>query len=341
MKILLIGGTGKISTAISQKLQMMGHQLTLLNRGKRSEQVPDGTEIVVGDIHDEDAVAKLLAGRTFDVVANFIAFEVADVQRDFRLFQGKTKQYIFISSASAYQKPPVNPVIMESTPLANPYWEYSRKKIACEDWLMGQFRDTGFPLTIVRPSHTYDEFSIPLALHGNKGAWQTLRRMLEGKPVPIHGDGSTLWTLTHSRDFADAFIGLLGNPHSIGQAIQITSDECLTWTQVHEIIAARLGVTLNPLYVPSGLLSHVGNKFGYDFAGGLLGDKSCNAIFDNTKLKQLVPGFQATTRFDQGMDEAISNMYAHPELQQEDAEYDAFCDDLSEMMEDMFQRFAK
>jgi len=340
MKILLIGGTGTISSAITAKLKNSGHELTLLNRGQSRNHLTEDVEVISGDINNEAEIAKLLEGRTFDVVADFIAFELSHVERDYRLFAGITKQYIFISSASAYQKPPVDAVITESTPLSNPYWQYSRNKAICEEWLMDRFREDGFPVTIVRPSHTYHRESAPVALHGHHGSWQILKRMLEGKPVVIPGDGSSLWTVTHHADFANGFIGLLGNPHALGQAVHITNDESLTWTQIHEIIAMQLGVKLNPLYVSTDLLIHAGKKFGYDFEGALLGDKSRTVLFDNSKVKRLVPGFVATTRFDQGMAEAIPHILANPELQKEDLEYDAFCDEIEAAMKQAYDRFS-
>ena len=326
MKVLLIGGTGTISTAISQQLQEQGHDLTLFNRGQSKTRVPDGAKLICGNIHNEEETAALLAGQKFDVVANFIAFGLGDVQRDYRLFKDIAKQYIFISSASAYQKPPVDPVITESTPLSNPYWGYSHNKVLCEDWLMERFKQDGFPVTIVRPSHTYSDRSVPVALHGNNGSWQVLKRMLEGKPVIIPGDGSSLWTVTHNSDFAKGFIGLMANPHTIGQAIHITNDERLTWTQIHEIIADKLDVKLNPCYVSSDLLIATGKSVGYDFEGPLLGDKTHTVIFDNAKLKRLVPGFTATMRFDQGIEDTIKHILDNPEYQKEDPEFDEFSD---------------
>lgn len=216
MKALFIGGTGTISTAVTALAREKGWEVTLLNRG--SKPVPEGMESIVSDIHDEAAVARIMEGRTYDVVAQFIAYGAEDVQRDIRLFQGKTRQYIFISSASAYQKPAAGCPITESTPLINPYWEYSRKKIDAEEVLTAAYRKNGFPVTIVRPSHTYDGKKPPVAIHGHKGNWQILKRILEGKPVIIPGDGTSLWTLTHSADFARGYVGLMGNPHAIGNA---------------------------------------------------------------------------------------------------------------------------
>ncbi|MCL2865902.1 MAG: SDR family oxidoreductase [Lachnospiraceae bacterium] len=340
MKILLIGGTGTISLAISQRLQELGHTLTLFNRGKSKAFVPVGAELICGDIQNEAEIAKLLQGRKFDVVANFIAFEVTDVQRDFRLFQEITDQYIFISSASAYQKPAVSPFITESTPLSNPYWVYSRKKIACEEWLMERFREDKFPITIVRPSHTYGNTKVPLALSGHKGSWPVVRRIMDGKPVLIHGDGSSLWTLTHNTDFAKGFIGLLGNCHAIGQAVHITSDESLTWTQIHEIIAQKVGGKLVPCYVPSDTIIKVGKRFGYDYEGGLMGDKATTVIFDNSKLKKLVPDFVATTRFDLGIADTIEHILKNPQYQTEDKDYEEFTVYLHQKMQEMEGKLA-
>lgn len=328
MKILLIGGTGTISTDISALLLQQGHQLYLLNRGSQNSLLPQGAQQIIGDIHDEAAVKTSLASHQFDVVADFIAYTLEDVQRDVRLFEGKTKQYVFISSASAYQKPLPGPYITESTPLKNPYWEYSRNKIACEDYLMQLYRQQNWPVTIVRPSHTYSSRSIPLGLHGKQGSWPVLQRILQGKPVLIHGDGTSLWTFTHSRDFAKAFTGLLGNPHAIGQAVHITSDESLTWNQAYQCIASALQMPLRTAHVSSFSIAALGQKYGYDFKGSLLGDKACSVIFDNSKIKRLVPGFVATIRYDQGIQESVQHFMQNPALQIPDDEFDAFCDEI-------------
>lgn len=323
MKALFIGGTGTISSAITKQLVDEGCELYLLNRGTRNKSLPAGVHVIEADIHDEARVAALIADLKFDVVADFIAFEPVHVERDYRLFKDKTKQFIFISSASAYQTPLSDYRITEGTPLSNPYWEYSRNKIACEEYLIKQYREQGFPITIVRPSHTYNEKSIPLGVHGAKGSWQVARRMLANKPVIIHGDGTALWTMTHNRDFAKGFIGLMGNIHAIGEAVHITSDETVTWNQIYEVIADALGVKLNAVHVSSTFLSKCSN--GY-YEGGLLGDKANSVVFDNSKLKRLVPGFAATTRLDQGMKETVNYILAHPELQTEDKEFDDWCD---------------
>jgi nucleoside-diphosphate-sugar epimerase len=276
-----------------------------------------------GDINDEASIKGLIADHYFDVVADFIAFTPDQVERDYRLFKGRTKQYVFISSASVYQKPLAHYVIDEGTPLSNPYWEYSRNKIACEEALMVHYREDGFPVTIVRPSHTYDERSIPLGVHGHHGSWQVAKRMLEGKPVIIHGDGTSLWTMTHNRDFARGFIGLLANIHAIGEAVQITSDESLTWNQIYQTIAKVLDVDFKPYYVPSDFLDAVGP---YDFKGGLLGDKARSVVFDNRKLKRLVPGFVAKIRFDEGIKKTLKHVMNNKALQVEDPEFDYWCD---------------
>ncbi len=323
MKALFIGGTGIISSAISSSLVEQGWELYLLNRGNRSDRIPEGAKLIKADINDEVLVSSLIKDEDFDVVADFIAFVPSQVERDIRLFSGRTKQYIFISSASAYQKPLSDFRITESTPLANPYWEYSRNKIACEELLMSEYRNNGFPVTIVRPSHTYDHSSIPLGVHGNNGSWQVIKRMLENKPVIIHGDGSSLWTLTYNTDFAKGFIGLMGNIHTIGEAVHITSDESLTWNQIYQIIASALGVKLNAVHIATDYLAACSD---YDFTGSLLGDKSNTVVFDNSKIKRLVPGFIATVRFDQGVRFVLENILSHPELQTEDKEFDDWCD---------------
>ena len=273
-----------------------------------------------------------------DSVCDFIGFVPAQVERDYRLFAGKTKQFMYISSASAYHKPVRDYRITEATTLANPYWEYSRNKIACEEFLMKKYRDEGFPVTIIRPSHTYSERAMPMGVHGNKGSYQVIKRMLEGKPVIIHGDGTTLWTLTYNTDFAKGFIGLMGNPHAIGEAFQITSDESLTWNQIHEIIADALGVELKPYYVSSDFLASVSD---YGLYGGLLGDKARSVVFDNSKLKNAVPGFTATVRFEEGARLVLDYVMSHPECQIEDPEFDAWCDKVIAELEEAKARIGK
>ena len=325
MKALFIGGTGTISTAIVRRLaEELGWEVWLLNRGNRA--VPEGVHQIIADISDETDVAQKLEGMEFDVVNEFIGFVPEQVERDYRLFRGKTKQYIFISSASAYHKPAASYIITEGTTLANPHWEYSRNKIACEEFLMKKYREEGFPVTIVRPSHTYDERNVPLGVHGKKGFYQVIRRMLDGKPVIIQGDGSSLWTATFNTDFAIGYTGLMGNRHAIGEAFQITGDETLTWDQIYQTIADALGVKLNAYHVSSDFLSAAGDKYGFDFEGSLTGDKSVSVVFDNRKLKRVVPDMKTTVRFDQGVRIALDYVLSHPECQVEDPEFDAWCD---------------
>ena len=339
MKILFIGGTGTISSAITKQIiSNNSHQLYLINRGTRNNIISDKVTLIQTDINDEDAVAEKIKDLNFDVVADFIAFAPEQLERDYRLFKRKTKQFIFISSASAYQTPLCDFRINEGTPLANPYWEYSRNKIACEVYLMKIYREKGFPITIIRPSHTYDERSVPLGVHGHNGSWQVIKRMLDGKPVIIHGDGTSLWTMTHNSDFAKGFIGLMGNLHAIGEAIQITSDETLTWNQIYQCIADKLGVTLKPYYVSSSLLASIGD---YNFQGSLIGDKGNSVVFDNSKLKRLVPGFIATKRFDEGIDETIQYVRAHKECQNPDEEFDNWCDKIIDALDGVKMKFAK
>jgi nucleoside-diphosphate-sugar epimerase len=325
MKALLIGGTGQISMAITKKLVADGWEVWLLNRGNRNLGIPEGVHCVVADINDEAAVLQGIEGMYFDCVCEFIGFVPEQVERDWRLFEGRTGQYIYISSASAYHKPVRSYVISEGTTLANPYWQYSRDKIACEELLMREYRENGFPVTIVRPSHTYCERGVPISVHGPKGSWQVLKRMMEGKPVIVQGDGSSLWTLTWNEDFAKGFIGLIGNPKAIGEAFQIMSDEQLTWNQIYASVAKALGTTFRPYYVASSFLADVCPK-EYDLLGNLIGDKAVSVVFDCTKLKRAVPGFQATTRFDEGVRRCIKYLLSHPELQVEDPEFDTWCE---------------
>lgn len=330
MKILFIGGTGTISMAVSKLLLSQGHTLYLLNRGNRNLSLSGDLVELKADVNDENRVKELIKELHFDAVADFIAFEPPQLERDYRLFKGKTDQFIFISSASAYQKPLADYRINEGTPLANPYLEYSRNKIACEDYLMKLYREEGFPVTIIRPSHTYDERSVPMGAHGKNGSYAIVKRMLEGKPVLIHGDGTSLWTLTHNSDFAVAMAGLIGNIHAIGEAVQITSDESLTWNQIYQIVANALGVKLNAVHASTEFLDACGE---YDFRGSLLGDKSNTVVFDNSKLKRLVPGFTARVRADQGIRDTVSYVLSHQECQVEDSDFDAWCDRVVEALD--------
>ena len=323
MKILFIGGTGTISMAITRLLAKQGHELWLLNRGNRNSDLPENVRTITADISNEEETAKKLDGMTFDCVGEFIGFVPSQLERDFRLFNGRTKQFIYISSASAYQKPPTGYVITEDTPLENPYWEYSRNKKACEEYLMERYKKDGFPVTIVRPSHTYDERSVPLGVHGNGGSWQVVKRIKEGKPVIIHGDGSSLWTITHNSDFAKAYVGLIGNPKAIGEAFHITSDESVSWNEIYKAIADALGTELKPYYVSSRTLADMSD---YDFVGSLIGDKANSVVFDNSKVKALVPDFRAEVSVREGIRRTVEYILAHPEYQNDDEEFDQWCD---------------
>lgn len=332
MRALLIGGTGTISMAITRLLVEKNWEVYLLNRGNRNDIVPEGVKFITVDINDEKAVLEAIGDMTFDCVGEFIGFDVSQVERDIRLFTGKTKQYLYISSASAYHKPVREYRITEATTLANPYWLYSRNKIACEERLLKEYRENQFPVTIIRPSHTYDERSVPLGVHGKNGSYQVIKRMLEGKPVIIHGDGTSLWTMTHNSDFAKGYVGLMANPHAIGEAFQITNDESLTWNQIYQAIADALGVELKAYHVASEFLHAVSD---YDLLGSLIGDKANSVVFDNTKLKNAVPGFVATVRFEEGIRKTIENVLNTPSLMIEDPEFDAWCDKVIEKMEEI------
>ncbi len=294
MKVLFIGGTGNISTSVSRLAVEQGIDLYLLTRGSRKVSIA-GAKVLAADIFNHDEVRHLVKTHDWDVVVNWIAFTEEDVTRDITLFRGRTKQYIFISSASAYQKPVSYPIITESTPLANPYWEYSRNKIACENRLMRAYRDEGFPVTIVRPSHTYDTV-IPAAI-GGWTEYTMIDRMKKKKPIIVHGDGTSLWVLTHAEDFAKGFNGLLGNRQAVGHAFHITSDEILTWNQIYDIIADAAGTAAEKIFIPSETIG----RFNEDYIGGLLGDKANSVIFDNAKIKTFVPGYTATIPFYKGI----------------------------------------
>ncbi len=319
MKVLFIGGTGIISSACSQRALERGIELYLLNRGQSSRPVPDGAHVLQGDVRDSASVSEALGDLTFDAVVNWIAFTPEHIERDLELFSGRTRQYVFISSASAYQTPPVNLPVVESTPLVNPYWQYSRDKIACEERLMRAYRDEGFPITLVRPSHTYDRTLLPM-----DGGYTVVNRMRQGKKVIVHGDGSSLWVLTHHRDFARGFVGLLGNPHAIGEAFHITSDEGMTWNQIFETVAYAAGTRADIVHVPSALIAAYDERWG----AGLLGDKTHSMIFDNSKIKRIVPDYVATTPFARGAEEIMAWFDADPARQVVDTERDALMDQI-------------
>jgi nucleoside-diphosphate-sugar epimerase len=335
MRALFIGGTGTISTAVSSLAVERGWELSLLNRGNNLSHVPAGAKVLTADSNDEEVVSKLIRDLEFDVVADFIAYEPSQIQRDVRLFAGKTRQFIFISSASAYQKPLSHFKVTESTPLSNPYWQYSRDKIACEEVLLSEYRDHDFPITIVRPSHTYNNGKVPLSLSGSNGCWQVIHNIMNEKPVIVIGDGSSLWAVTHSSDFAKAFVGLMGNHAAVGESVHITSDEVLTWNEIYDCVGAALGVRVKKVHVSSDFL--IACK--PDLQGGLLGDKANSVCFDNSKIKGLVPGYVATVRFDQGVRQSIAYLLAHPELQKPDAEFDRFCDEVMLAQNEAFASF--
>ena len=294
MRMLFIGGTGFISTAVSRLAVAEGVELYLLNRGLRGAPLA-GTHGLTADINKPEEVRAALSGLRFDVVVNWIAFTPEDIERDLALFRGRVGQYVFISSAAAYQKPPAHYVITEETPLVNPFWDYARGKIACEERLTRAHAEEGFPATVVRPSHTY-ETNFPVAVGGG-GTYTLADRLKKGLPVIVHGDGTSLWTVTHAEDFARGFLGLLGRSEAIGQAFHITSDEVLTWEQIYRTIAEALGVEANVLHVPSDFIARVVPRL----AGTLHGDKKWSAVFDNGKIKKFVPGFRAAVPFREGI----------------------------------------
>jgi nucleoside-diphosphate-sugar epimerase len=320
LSVLFIGGTGIISSACTQRARDVGLEVSVLNRGvSTTRPLPEGCRLLTADLDDEGAVRTALEGLSFDVVADFRAFTPAQVQSRLDLLRDRMGQYVFISSASAYQTPPQRLPVLESTPLSNPFWQYSRDKIACEDLLVRAYRESGLPATIVRPSHTYDKTLLPF-----DGGWTVVDRMRRGVPVVVPGDGTSLWTLTHHVDFAHAFVGLLGHPAAIGDSFHITSDEWLTWNQIFTAVATAAGVEAKLVHVPSDAIAEVDPEWG----AGLLGDKAHSLIFDNSKVKRLVPDFTATISFATGAREIIDWYDADPDRQQVDEEMSATMDAL-------------
>jgi nucleoside-diphosphate-sugar epimerase len=320
LRVLFIGGTGVISSACSQLAVERGLELFVLNRGSTATRpLPPEATVLRADARDPAAVRGALGGREFDAVVDWVAFTPGHVRAGIEAFRGRAGQYVFISSASAYQTPPARLPVVESTPLRNPFWDYSRDKIACEDVLVAAYREDGFPATIVRPSHTYDKTLIPL-----EGGWTALGRMRQGKPVVVHGDGTSLWTLTHHRDFAQGFVPLLGHPRTIGEAFHITSDDVLTWDQIALALAAAAGASADIVHVPSDAIAAADPGWG----AGLLGDKAHSMVFDNSKLRSVVPDYRPVIPFEQGAREIIGWYDADPARQQPDRRIDAAMDKL-------------
>ena len=316
MRVLFIGGTGIISTACTALAAQRGIDLTLATRGRHSTDLPAGVKTLTVDMDDDDGAAKALGGTAFDVVVDFIAFTPAQIERDLNLFHGRTGQYVFISSASAYQKPSGHYLITESTPLANPYWQYSRDKIACEERLMLAYREENFPITIVRPSLTYGETQITLAINSWAKSYTAVDRMRKGKKVIVPGDGSSLWVITHNTDFAKGLVGLLGNPQAIGHAFHITTDEVMTWDQFYRIVGSAAGVEPQLIHIPT---DYIGACLP-DKLGGLKGDKAVSVVFDNSKIKRFVPGYCATVPFAEGIRRTMAWFDADPARRQIDTD---------------------
>jgi nucleoside-diphosphate-sugar epimerase len=314
MRVLFVGGTGIISSACSRVAVEAGIELSHLRRGQTGRPVPSGIQVLAGDIRDEGSARAALGSLRFDVVVDFIAFTPEHIARDIELFRDRTGQYVFISSASAYQTPPLRLPVTESTPLDNPFWEYSRNKIACEEALLAAYRRERFPFTVVRPSHTYDRTLLPC-----HGGYTVIHRMRQGKPVVVHGDGTSLWTLTHHEDFARAFVPLLGNARTIGDTFHITSDEWLTWDQIHHLLAQAAGTTARLVHLPSEVIARYDREWG----DSLLGDKTHSMIFDNRKVKRLVPGWAARIPFARGAEEIMAYYDGEPARRVVDPAFDA------------------
>jgi nucleoside-diphosphate-sugar epimerase len=321
LRVLFIGGTGVISSACVREAVDRDLEVVVLNRGQSTTRpLPAGVREVRADAREPRSVRAALDGLDFDSVVDFVAFNAEHVRADVDLFRDRTGQYVFISTASAYQTPPERLPVTESTPLRNPFWLYSRDKIACEDVLVEEYRDSGFPATIVRPSHTYDATKTVLS-----GGWTSLARMLAGRPVIVHGDGTSLWTVTHNTDFARAFVPLLGNARTYGEAFHITSDDVLTWDQIARTLGSALGVTPKIVHVPSDVIAARDPEWG----AGLLGDKTHSMVFDNAKLKSVVPGWAAVVPFEQGAREIAAFYQSHPDWQVVNPDLDALMDKLA------------
>ena len=329
MRVLFIGGTGNISLASTRLAVELGMEVTLLRRGQRTADLPKDVRTIAVDIRDEEAVAQALGNQTFDAVVDWIAFTPADIERDIRIFRDRARQFIFISSASAYQKPVGHYLITESTPLANPFWQYSRDKIACEDRLMKAYREEGFPITIVRPSLTYGDTQIVLAVNSWQQSWTAVDRMRQGKKVIVPGDGSSLWVITHNSDFAQGLVGLLGHRQAIGHAFHITSDEVMTWDQYYRITAQAAGVEAQIVHIPSDFLG----ACIPDEVGSLTGDKAVSVVFDNSKIKRFVPGYCAKVPFAQGIQRTITWFDADSRHKQVDEAANAAWDKLIDAYE--------
>jgi nucleoside-diphosphate-sugar epimerase len=321
LKVLFIGGSGVISSACARVAVESGIDLYVLNRGQSTlRPLPAGVHEMRGDARNPASVRDAIKELEFDSVVDFVAFVPEHVRSDIEVFRGRTGQYVFISSASAYQKPPARMPVTESTPLKNPFWQYSRDKIACEDLLVREYRENDFPATIVRPSHTYDETRYLLS-----GGFTNFARMRAGKPVIVHGDGTSLWTVTHHTDFARGFVPLLGHSRTYGEAFHITSDDALTWDQIARTLAAALGVTARIVHVPSDVIAAADPEWG----AGLLGDKAHSMVFDNSKLRSVVPGWRATIPFERGAREIADWYLADPARQVADDKLDALMDKLA------------
>ncbi|MBO4356337.1 MAG: NAD-dependent epimerase/dehydratase family protein [Clostridia bacterium] len=321
MKALFIGGTGIMSTEVTRLALSKGIEVWHVNRGNHPDRIPEGVKLIKGSIDDKD-VQEAVSDERFDVVMDFIVFTPEQAERDVRLFNGKCGHYLVVTSACIYEKPIKSYPITESAHIANSLWNYAVNKIRCEEVFMRAYKETGFPVTLVRPSHTYCEWSLPVALCGRSGGWTIISRMLRSKPVIIHGDGLTLWTVTHARDVAKGMVGLFGNSHAIGEAVHLTTDEVISWDDIYSSIARVLGVTPKFVHVSTEMLC----RFFPNEWGHFMGDTAHTAIYDNTKIKRLVPGFSATTTADQGIRESVEYLLSHPERQIEDPDFDALCD---------------
>jgi nucleoside-diphosphate-sugar epimerase len=321
MNILFLGGTGNISADCAAFLHRRGHEILVLSRGRTA--VPPQYRALRADRKDPASLRAALRAVQPDVVLNFIGYDVADVQTDYDLFHQAVRQYIFISSATVYAKPPLRLPLTEEAPLGNVFWDYAQKKLQCEQWLLQRRQETGFPVTIVRPAHTYSRRWIPNPV--SSSSYTFAARLEQGKPVYIPDDGENPWTLTATTDFAVGLGGLVGNAGAVGAAFHITSDEVLTWNQIYAEIATALGVpSPHIVKVPTDFICQVAPQM----TGTLRGDKAHPGVFDNAKIKRFVPEFQCRKRFSVGIGESVAWLRAHPDQQQLNPQIDAVCEEV-------------
>ncbi len=322
MKVLIIGGTGVISTHVRRLVERHNEDVTVINRGNRKEDSYGNTRYIRADVNDIELLQKELCGECFDVVVDFVSFNTSDISRRYELLKGKVRQYIFISSATVYNVK--SGTVTEKSPLGNDFNDYAKNKIECERLLLKELNSQDFPVTIVRPSHTYDSTRVPLGIHGKNGSWQNVKRIMEGRQVIIHDDGEGLWAMLRSEDFAGLLYGIFGKSEAVGEIFQIASEESLSWKHIYSIVADELGMTLKACYISSEALIDEGQTF--NLGAKLYGDKARSLKFNNEKIKKIVGGYSQIYSMETGIRDSVRCVVTNPEFQKEDIEFDEWCD---------------